>query len=98
METKKLHDNIKIFMIYKNLYELCKVPMTSKFLCQDTEIVSLTDKCIIGAKAYFVCMNYDKSLMETEKFPDNIKFEKWTRAWCWKFVEVVELYVLAHPR
>ena len=41
----------------------------SKFLCQDADVMSLADKCIvIGC---FVCGDYDKILMETGKFSDN---------------------------
>ena len=45
----------------------------SKLLCQDAD-VTLADKCIvIGC---FVCVDYDKILMETGKFSDNIRATK----------------------
>ena len=43
----------------------------SKFLWQDADVMSLADKCIVVG--YFVCGDYDKILMETGKFSDNIR-------------------------
>ena len=48
--------------------------MKSKFLYQDVDVVSLADKGIIVR--CFVCRNYDKVLMETEKLCDNIRVTK----------------------
>ena len=45
--------------------------MKSKFLYQDVDVVSLADKGIVVS--CFVCRNYDKVLMETGKFCDNIR-------------------------
>ena len=43
--------------------------------------MSLADKCIVVG--CFVCLDYDKILMETGKFSDNIRVTgKWTRVWC----------------
>ena len=48
----------------------------SKFLCQDADVISLADKCIIVR--CFVCGDYDKILTETGKFTDNTKVtENW---------------------
>ena len=43
----------------------------SEFLCQDADIMSLADKCLVVG--CFVCEDYDKILMETGKFSDNIR-------------------------
>ena len=48
--------------------------MKSKFLYQDVDVVSLADKGIV-VRCY-VCRNYDKVLMETGKFFDNIRVIK----------------------
>ena len=48
--------------------------MKSKFLYQDVDVVSLADKGIVVR--CFVCMNYDKVLMETGKLCDNIRVTK----------------------
>ena len=40
--------------------------MMSKFLYQDVDVVSLTDKGMVVR--CFVCRNYDKDIMETGKF------------------------------
>ena len=48
--------------------------MKSKFLYQDVDVVSLADKGIVVR--CFVCRNYDKVLMETGKFCDNIRVIK----------------------
>ena len=48
--------------------------MESKFLDQDVDVVSLTNKgIVIGC---FVCRNYNKILMETGKLTDNIRVTK----------------------
>ena len=41
----------------------------SKFLCQDADVMLLSDKCKVVR--YFVFGDYDKSLIETGKFSDN---------------------------
>ena len=43
----------------------------SKCLWQDADVISLADKCIVVG--CFVCGDYDKILMETGKFSDNIR-------------------------
>ena len=43
----------------------------SKFLYQDADVILLADKCIVIRS--FVCMNYDKVLMETGRFSDNLR-------------------------
>ena len=48
--------------------------MESKFLYQDVDVVPLADKGIVVR--CFVCRNYDKVLMETGKFCDNIRVTK----------------------
>ena len=48
--------------------------MKSKFLYQDVDVVSLADKGIVVR--CFVCRNYDKVLMETGTFCDNIRVTK----------------------
>ena len=48
--------------------------MTSKFLYQDVDVVSLADKGIVVR--CFVCRNYDKVLVETGKLCDNIRVTK----------------------
>ena len=48
--------------------------MKSKFLYQDVDVVSLADKGIVVR--CFVCRNYDKVLMETGNFCDNIRVIK----------------------
>ena len=48
--------------------------MKSKFLYQDVDVISLADKGIVVR--CFVCRNYDKVLMETEKLCDNIRVTK----------------------
>ena len=57
----------KIFKI------VCRVPrkrVKSKFLYQDADVIFPADKCIVVRS--FVCRNYDKVLMETGKFSDNL--------------------------
>ena len=49
--------------------------MKSKFLCQDADIMSLVDKCIVVVRCFF-CGDYDKILMVTGKFSDNIRVTK----------------------
>ena len=52
----------------------CRVPrewVKSKFLWQDADVMSLADKCIVVG--CFVRGDYDKILMETGKFSDNIR-------------------------
>ena len=52
---------------------VCRVPRIrekSKFLYQDTDVILPADKCIDVRS--FVCRNYDKVLMETGKFSDNL--------------------------
>ena len=68
---------------------VCRVPrkrVKSKFLYQDADVILLADKCIVVRN--FVCRNYDKVLMETGKFSDNLIIykghRKWTRVWCWQ--------------
>ena len=46
----------------------------SKFLWQGADVMSLADKCIVVR--CFVCGDYDKILMETGKFSDNIRVTK----------------------
>ena len=48
--------------------------MKSKFLYQDVDVVYLADKGIVVR--CFLCRNYDKVLMETGKFFDNIRVIK----------------------
>ena len=48
--------------------------MNSKFLYQNIDVVSLADKGIVVR--CFVCRNYDKVLMETEKLCYNIRVTK----------------------
>ena len=48
--------------------------MESKFLDQDIDVVFLANKCIVIAG--FVGRNYNKILMETGKFMDNIRVTK----------------------
>ena len=53
---------------------VCRVPrkrVKSKFLYQDADVILLADKCIVVKS--FVCKNYDKVLMETGKFSDNLR-------------------------
>ena len=45
--------------------------MESKFLDQDIDVVFLANKCIVIGG--FVGRNYNKILMETGKFMDNIR-------------------------
>ena len=52
---------------------VCRVPrewVKSKFLWQDADVMPLADKCIVVG--CFVCGDYDKILMETGKYSDNI--------------------------
>ena len=53
---------------------VCRVPrewVKSKLLWQDADVMSLADKCrVVGC---FVCGDYDKILVETGKFSDNIR-------------------------
>ena len=48
--------------------------MESKFLDQDVDVVFLANKCIVIGG--FVGRNYNKILMETGKFMDNIRVMK----------------------
>ena len=51
---------------------VCMVPrewVKSKFLCQDADVMSFANKCIVVGR--YVCGDYDKILMETGKFSDN---------------------------
>ena len=53
---------------------VCRVPrkrVKSKFLYQDADVILFADKCIVVRS--FVCRNYDKVLMETGKFSDNLR-------------------------
>ena len=53
---------------------VCRVPrkrVKSKFLYQDADVILLADTCVVVNN--FVCMNYDKVLMETGKFSDNLR-------------------------
>ena len=64
--------------------QICKIVcrvhgkrVKSKFLNQDADVILLADKCIV-VRSSFVCMNYDKVLMETGKFSDNRRVtENW---------------------
>ena len=56
---------------------VCRIPgewMGSKFLDQDIDVVFLANKCIVIAG--FVGRSYNKILMETGKFMDNIRVTK----------------------
>ena len=72
--------------------------MKSKVLYQDVDVVSLADKGIVVR--CFVCRNYDKVLMETGKFCDNIRVTKngLVSGIDRMFLKVVRYCVLAHPR
>ena len=48
-----------------------KSPYTNKFLCQDADVMSLADKCIVVG--CFVCGDYGKILMETGKYSNNTR-------------------------
>ena len=53
---------------------VCRVSrkrVKSKFLYQDADVILLADKCLVVRS--FVCRNYDKVLMETGKFSDNLR-------------------------
>ena len=53
---------------------VCRVPgkrVKSKFLYQDADVILLADKYIVVRS--FVCRNYDKVLMKTGKFSDNLR-------------------------
>ena len=53
---------------------VCRVPrkrVKSKFFYQDADVIILADKCIVVRS--FVRRNYDKVLMETGKFSDNLR-------------------------
>ena len=52
----------------------------SKFLCQDVDVISLPDKCVVVR--CFVSGDYDKILMETGKFSDNIRVTENGRLSC----------------
>ena len=45
--------------------------LSPSFLWQDADVMSLANKCIVVG--CFVCGDYDKILMETGKFSDNIR-------------------------
>ena len=65
---------VQHFWCRKILEIVCRVPrewVKSKFLWQDADVMSLADKCIVVG--CFVCGDYDKILMETRKFSDNIR-------------------------
>ena len=64
--------------------------MKSKFLFQDVDVVSLADKGIVVR--CFVCRNYDKVLMETGKFCDNIRVIKMDS--CLVFTECLSRRIL----
>ena len=53
---------------------VCRVPrkrVKSKFLYQDADVILLADNGIVVRS--FVCRNYDKVLIETGKFSDNLR-------------------------
>ena len=53
---------------------VCRAPrkrVKSKFLYQDADVILPEHKCIVVRS--FVCRNYDKVLMETGKFSDNLR-------------------------
>ena len=55
---------------------VCRVPrkrVKSKFLYQDADVITLADKCILVVVRSFVCRNYDKGLVETGKFFENLR-------------------------
>ena len=56
---------------------VCRVPrkrVQSKFLYQDAGVIRLADKYIVVRS--YVCRNYNKVLMETGKFSDNLRVTK----------------------
>ena len=56
---------------------VCRVPgkrIKSKFLYQDADVILPADKCIVVRS--IVCRNYDKVLMETGKFSDNLRVKE----------------------
>ena len=58
----------------KSFKTVCRVPekqVKSKFLYLDADVIHLADKFIVVRS--FVCRNYDKVLMETGKFSDNLR-------------------------
>ena len=62
------------FLCRKICKIVCRVPrkrVKSKFLYQDADVILLADKCIVVRS--FVHRNYDKVLMETGKFSDNLR-------------------------
>ena len=68
----------------RKIYKIvCRVPrkrVKSKFLYQDADVILLADKCIVVRS--FVCRNYDKVLIETGKFSDNLRVTEsgiWSR-------------------
>ena len=80
---------------------VCRVPrewVNSMFLWKDADVLSLADKCIVVG--CFVCgdYNYDKILMETGKFSDNIRVTDNGLVWCWQIAFVVEFQVLEGRR
>ena len=74
---KPLHRQCVVIQHFwcREIHEIvCRVPMEwvkSKFLCENADVMSLADKCIVVG--CFVCGVFDKILMETRKFSDNIR-------------------------
>ena len=65
---------VKHFWCRKICKIVCRVPrkrVKSKFLYQDADVILPADKCIVVRS--FVRRNYDKVLMETGKFSDNLR-------------------------
>ena len=65
---------VQHFWCRKTCKIVCRVPrkrVKSKSLYQDADVVHLADKCIVIRS--FVRRNYDKVLMETGKFSDNLR-------------------------
>ena len=64
---------------------VCRVPrewVKSMFLCQDTNVMSLVDKCIVGR--CFVCGGYLNSHGDGKVHWQHQGEWKWTRVWCWQ--------------
>ena len=70
--------------------------MKSKFLCQDADVMSLAYECIVVG--CFVCGDYDKIIMETGKFSDNIRVTENGLVSGRQSALVVELYLLGRWR
>ena len=57
--------------ICKIVWRVPRKRVMSKFLYQDVDVILFADKCIVVRS--FVCRNYDKVLMETGRFSDNLR-------------------------